>query len=461
MPGNSRSQAIGLSKTQLRLVALTLIMVGASNVTPLTTALPITLGVLIGLFGVYGKLPLVSGGELRLASVLALVASAGLIGPGIGAYLPIDRAARTSLLVLAVLSCLVAYLFGPARTGRLVATGLALLTALLTMAALFSQDWGSSIGSDVYNAHHAAGFAMSNGSNPYSEAVSFVDGNPFGEAREFEGYPYPPVALMTYGLTSSFTDPRLITVISSVAFLGGLGWLAARRTSSEASTVALSSLLVLALSPLNGLVWLMAWTEPLTIILFAGAALTWRRSTTWSGVLLGLALASKQYLIFLLPLLLLHREKGWTRRSMIALGTAAVTLLGGLGPNPAGFLRAIVGNLTTIGFRPDTQSLPGLANDLGVGFVLPNWLWITLSLVFVALIARSSTTRAGFMVRAALGLGVAFSLGLAFPNYWFLVAGLLGIGLVLDTVDTSSGSTPEVETDSGQGSRQETRIAGV
>jgi hypothetical protein len=146
---------------------------------------------------------------------------------------------------------------------------------------------------------------------------------------------------------------------------------------------------------------------------------------------------------------------------VIALGTAAVTLLTGLGLSPAGFLRAIVGNLTAIGFRPDTQSLPGLANDLGMGFVLPNWLWITLSLVFVALIARSSTTRGGFMVRAALGLGIALSLGLAFPNYWFLVAGLLGTGLVLDTADAFSDSTVEFETGSVQGSRQETRIAGV
>jgi hypothetical protein len=36
------------------------------------------------------------------------------------------------------------------------------------------------------------------------------------------------------------------------------------------------------------------------------------------------------------------------------------------------------------------------------------------------------------MIRAGLGLGAAFVLGMAFPNYWFLVAGLLGLGSALD-----------------------------
>jgi hypothetical protein len=440
---------------------VTLITVGASNVTPLTTALPITAGVLVGLLSVYGKFPPVNGGELRLASILALVVSTGLIGPGIGAYVPSDRVVGTSLIVVAAVACLIAYFYGTSQVGRLVSVCLVLLTSLLAMASLFSQGWESPIGSDVYRAHHAAGEAIAQGSNPYSDAVRFADGNPYGEAKEFEGYPYPPVVLMTYGLTGSFTDPRIISVISSLAFLGGLGWLAVRRGSLVASGVTLSSLLVVALTPLNGLVWFMAWTEPLTLLLFAGAALTWRRSSVWSGVFLGLALASKQYLVLLLPLVLLHRDDGWRKRPVIALGSAAVSLLAGLVLGPTVFIGAIFGNLTTIGFRPDSQSLPGLANDLGLGFALPNWLWIMLSLVFVTLMARSSTTRVGFLLRAAVGLGVAFSLGLAFPNYWFLVAGLLGLGLALDQVDVFSGSTFEVVTDPRQGSRQETRIAGV
>ena len=140
--------------------------------------------------------------------------------------------------------------------------------------------------------------------------------------------------------------------------------------------------------------------------------------------------------------------------------TAAVTLIVGFVPNPSAFIQATIGNLTGIGFRPDTQSLPGLANEFGFTFLLPNWLWISLSVAVVAMLARSSRTRSGFMLRAGLGMGIAFLIGLAFPNYWFLVAGLLAIGTALEPSDQIDLDR-DPEAWAGQEARQETRIAGV
>jgi hypothetical protein len=224
----------------------------------------------------------------------------------------------------------------------------------------------------------------------------------------------------------------LVSVVSWSIFLGWFAWTAFRSRTPESSEASLSLLMLLAFSPLGSEVVFMAWTEPLSLALFLGAALIWRRSALGSGLLLGLALASKQYFVFLAPLLLLHRDQHWQRRSLVALLTAAGTMLIGLAPDPGAFVQATVGNLAGIDFRPDTQSLPGLAADLGLELLLPNPIWIGVSLMVAFLLARTSRSASGFVLRAGLGLGIAFALGLAFPNYWVLVAGLLALGTVLE-----------------------------
>jgi uncharacterized membrane protein len=213
----------------------------------------------------------------------------------------------------------------------------------------------------------------------------------------------------------------------------------------------------MSLAPLGAEVVFMAWTEPLTLVLLFAASLTWKRSTVWSGILLGLALASKQYLIFFLPLLILHRDDGWRPRATAAIASAAATVGVGMVMGPSSFLQSTLGNLAGIGFRPDTQSLPGLANELGIAFLLPNWLWIGVSLAVMALLARSSRSRADFFLRGGLGLGIALLVGQAFPNYWYLVAGMMVIGSLLEVGDASAAESVSHP----HGRRHEARIAGA
>jgi hypothetical protein len=391
---------------------------------------------------------------------MAAVLVAGLLGRPIAAWPESIMYARPWAEGVGLLTCTVAFVGGHQAVGRRVCTVLSLLVAVGVMVVSIGGEWSSPLGSDVYHAHRSAGGALEAGENPYSDAVTFDDGNPFApEDRVFVGYPYPPVTLSAYGIAGAFTDPRLI---STVAWLGFLGWLGLRAWSSRVDgspSVSLSALLMMSLASVGSEVWYMAWTEPLTLLLFLVAALTWKKSTTGSGVLLGLALASKQYLILLLPLVALHRDVGWRRRSITAVLTALFTLLLGLLPDPQAFIQATVRNLTLIGFRPDTQSLPGLMNEIGLEVLLPNWVWIGLSLVVVAALAVSSKTRAGFVTRAGLGLGIAFLLGLAFSNYWFLVAGLLVIGTVVNTMDTTedAGDAAQIPSRSAAAARHENR----
>jgi len=455
------SISLTLSKTSLRLLGISLILLGATH-GALVSSISVVIGVGLLIWGLRARLPSTTGAEHRWAAVASAVLMTGLLGRPIATLPASILYSRPLAIGIGAAACVVAFIGGHNRIGRRIATGLALCVAVLTIATLVGSEWSSTLGSDVYHAHRLAGAAVTSGQNPYTDAVQFADGNPFASSdRVIDGYPYPPVTLSAYAMAGAFTDPRLISAICWLAFLG---WLAVGSWSTrqdQSAGVGLSTLLLMSLAPLASEVWYMAWTEPWTLLLFMAAAISWKRSSIGSGILLGLALASKQYLIFLLPLLLLHREEGWRRRSMAALITAGVTLMAGLLPGPTAFFQATIGNLTSIGFRPDTQSLPGLASELGISVMLPNWLWIGISLLTVLVLARTSRTRSGFMLRAGIGLGVAFLLGLAFPNYWFLVAGLLAIGTVLEPEDEMGSMTDRVPGTAIQGRRQETRIAGV
>jgi hypothetical protein len=421
-----------LSRAQLRLLGIALITLGASHVSPGVSAGLVIAGLGFAFAGTFGQFPPTNGSEVRWAAATSLVILVGLVGPPIGTYPSSIAGVRPSLIVVGGMACLVAFGLGHRRTGRLVAVALVLGVSVITTVALMTQEWNSAVGTDIYHAHRAAGQALTSGQNPYTDVVRFEDGNPFQEGRVFEGYPYPPVALGTYGLTGSVTDPRLVSSLAWLFFLGWLGWRAVRSQSGEASNLSLAVLMVLGLSPLISLVWFMAWTEPITLALFVVSAILWERYPKSSGLFLGVALASKQYLVFLAPMLVLHRDRGSRSRSVLAASVAGLTILVGLAPDPPAFLRSTIGNLADIAYRPDTQSLPGLLGDLGLQLNLPNIVWILVGLGVTTLLARSSTASSGFMIRAGLGLGAAFVLGMAFPNYWFLVAGLLGLGSALD-----------------------------
>ena len=452
-----------LSKTQLRVVGIASILLGASQASrPDVSAICITVGLILSLLSLRTQIPLLVGSEHRWAAL----ASAALLGAFGRLFTTLPGSllnAGAIILVSAAVMCAVAFVAGDRRWGRRIASVLAISLTVTTLVVLMADVWSSPVGTDVYHAHQLAGDALVSGQNPYTDAVTFVSGDPFAPPDTvIEGYPYPPVALSAYGIAGAFTDPRLISAVCLLAFLGWLAFGIWRTASDADSRVKFSVLMLMATAPLGSQVWFGAWTEPLTLLLFLVAALSWNRSRLWSGVLLGLALASKQYLILLLPMVVLNRDQGWRRRSIAAVVTATVTLLAGLAPNPSAFIRATIGNLTGIGFRPDTQSLPGLANEYGFSFMLPNWLWILLSLALVTVLGRSSTSRSGFMFRGGLGLGIAFLLGLAFRNYWFLVAGLLAIGTVLEPGDAAAkGNSGVRDLAAGQGAKQESRIAGV
>jgi len=336
--------------------------------------------------------------------------------------------------VCGVAACLIALPGSQRRKWMGASMAVAVAGVAIVTGQMISAEWNSDFGTDVYQGHEAAGAAIRDGENPYSEAVRFFNGSPYeGEDAIYEGYPYPPVVLLTYGLAAAFTDPRLV---STLAWFGILAWSAraAFRGRREQNT-SMAVFLLLATFPGWPLLWFTSWTEPVSLLCFLAAAVTWRRNAIVSGILLGLALASKQYMIFLAPLVLLHRDEDWVKRVMSAGATILASLLPWLLVDSAGFFTAVVGNPAQIGFRPDSSSIPGLLDRLGLRFWLPQWALLGLGLGFSAFVGRRSNSVPGFVGSTGIILGFVFAAALAFSNYWFLVMGLFSVCLVLETRD--------------------------
>lgn len=426
----------GLSRSSLSVLAVAAVTFGASSAQPVLAATAALVGLLLFSWSMGTGLPIATGDEHRWAAVAALAVLLGSLVSPLGSVPESIEPVRPLLLALAVASSGIAFVGGARLNAKRLAVALGLLLVLVAAGALVANEWNSNLGTDIYLVHQAAGSAVLDGENPYTDAVRFFDGSPYApEGRIIEGYPYPPVVLFTYGLASAFTDPRLISIIAWLAVIGWLGWKGAR--FDHGSEVALGVFLLLATIPIWSLVWYASWTEPLSLALFALATITWKKHTMVSSIALGLVLSSKQYFVFLAPLVLLHRDEIWLKRVVVVGTTVLVTLMPAALLDPGAFYTATVGNLSAIGFRPDSQSIPGMMAELGLAFLLPQWAWLVTGVAVAALLGIGSRSGSRFAGRAGLTLGLVFIVGLAFPNYWFLVAGLFGIAAVLEVQDSS------------------------
>ena len=337
------------------------------------------------------------------------------------------------------------WLFLNRRTGdrQPVLMAVAVLTVALTLlVGLIHLSETRKVSLDVNLLHRAAADAIAGGQNPYSDAVETPVGSPTAGIEEtIVGYPYPPVTALSYAMGEwVFSDPRFTSLISWVVVLTLLGVSGVRQ--KRPSTVLL--MVLLASMPGWPLLLRAAWTEPLTLALLTISFMLWHRPAG-SGLALGLGLASKQYFVVTAPLLLLHRDRGWIRRLVIAGSVVVVTIGAALAFGPADFWSAAVEYHINTPVRVDSSNLIGLLSSLGVQWAPPAVVGLVAGLLAALAVGRMSRRRDTFMIGMALTLAVSFlPASQAFANYWFLVAGLLVLGM-------ANGATAE--------SRQEARPA--
>ena len=418
-----------LPAVTLRALAVGAVSLGAVSRPPTLAASAIGVGLVLFLWSMRADQSTADNHVFRWSGILVVLIIVTHLAGSFDRVLDFEIA-RLTWLVLLVIAAALGIGWGHKRIPRYVSIAFAMLAVLTITFVMTVGEWRSDLGLDVYWMHRNAGEALFQGENPYTDAVRVFNGSPFApDGSVIEGYPYPPVVLATYAATGNQADPRLV---SSVVWIGVLAWMAwhARREGSAGDISYAMFLLMAGLAVWPG-VWFGSWTEPLSIGLLLLTAVMWRKRPLWSAITLGLAIASKQYFIFLAPLLLLQKGEQRWKRLLVSVGVAAGTVVIGLIPDPNAYLNATVFNLSEIGFRPDSQSLSGLFASYGFDFYLTPLAWLALGLALAVVVSRGAKSAADFVGRGGLILGLAFFFGQAFVNYWFLVAGLFAISALL------------------------------
>jgi hypothetical protein len=315
-----------------------------------------------------------------------------------------------------------------AWTGRrgIIIGGTVIVIALITGISMIHAVKDAGI--DVVQLHRQTAMALARGENPYGASVSVPNGSPdVPPGSMIVGYPYPPVAAVVYASSTWLSgDPRWASLASWIV-LAVCGLLLFRGQGAA------SALPFLLLSVLPG--WAMmlrtGWTEMLSAALIALAAVTWKRPVV-SGIALGAALGSKQYLIVALPVIVFYRGEGWRHRSAAALAAAALCVVPAFAWSAADAWRSMVLFHAQTPARTDSSNFAGVLALLGIHWSPPVWIGVGVSLLLVSLLARRAAGPAGpgGLLRAmAAGLAAFFLLSSqAMPNYWFLVAVVAALG---------------------------------
>jgi hypothetical protein len=217
-------------------------------------------------------------------------------------------------------------------------------------------------------------------------------------------------------------DARWAEMLLLIGASAAVAWQVHRRGGARLGLAAF-----VALVPGSLVVVQQSWTEPLLLAaLVATAVLADRGRPLWAAAAFGLALATKQHIVLLLPLLLLWR---WRARDLaVAAGVAASLTVPFLLANPVRFTGCTVGYFLTA---------PPPPSSLSLWLHVPAWAQLPLlvaGLLAGYLIAWCCCPRdgSGLLLAAAV---VFTTFGLVnkqtFLNQWWLVAALVTAGLAM------------------------------
>jgi hypothetical protein len=358
----------------------------------------------------------------------ALIAAGFLLAVGLAAWL-LGPFVAAIAAILTPLALWVGYL---AMRGKLEELGPRMLATALLVIMVLTIGFVRIVAYDppvidVLDLHIAAADALLDGDNPYTD-VAVVDTSPTAEEGDlWVGYPYPPLTLAAYaGAEILFGDPRWASVIAVIVavVLIARPWQALTRPQAGA-LIALA--LALVTQPMLGDIVRSAWTDPIAIPLLVGGGLLWRRNPALSAVLLGLAFGTKQYFILALPLLLVWGDDYRWKRTAIASGVAALTVLPAFVAHPRGAWEALVAALLDTPLRLDSIGMAG------IGFDIPFWLMLVASVGVALWMGWRGGPASRFMLGLSATVAVALLLGSqAFLNYWFFVGAVVIVALASD-----------------------------
>jgi hypothetical protein len=338
------------------------------------------------------------------------------------------------------------------RKPRLAGAGaLACCLALSTLAGTLVIEESPNPRIDVFGIEQGGAKALLAGKNPYSQSYA----NPytplqterfFGDRRtELKQYPYPPLSLawctLGYALGG---DVRWSLLVAELLIPILLFYLA--RRCGHPPRVALGLAVLEIVHPRGALVLEQAWTESLigSAFLLLLLVLVGRPRVLLGGAVLGVFLASKQYSVVILPLLLLRRVVPRSYRGPALAVVAAVTvpfLVWGV----SDFLDDVVLFQLRQPARDDAMSLPGLV-QWSTGVRLPGFIAVVAATGALAFWWRKVTDARRLPLAAACVYGVFFlTAKQSFCNYYYFL-GIVVLAAAATTPAQFAMAAPEEAT---------------
>ncbi len=278
---------------------------------------------------------------------------------------------------------------------------------------------------DVYDYLKKGALGFISGQNPYSMVYTkmYKDVNP-----DFYSY-LPGMIFLTLPFVFFFGDPRY-TVIAAELMVALIIYRIYRKNNGKY----IYSLLVLN-NPISLYMVEQSYTEPIILFLLVLFAWSMVKNKKIAAILsFGIALATKQYMIFLLPLIM-RFKMDFKKKLFISLGailTAAVLIIPFYLWSPVDFLHDAL--FLQLNFPPRYEGLTlfsflhqyGITYNAIVGNIL-----IAAGLIFVYIRKKINISQFFYLSSFAF-LIIFFFNKWAFINYYYLISQLLLIGAIFD-----------------------------
>jgi hypothetical protein len=326
------------------------------------------------------------------------------------------------------------------RSQRRVLAAIVLAASLIMCGALVIVTSEEPV-IDVLMAHQAAADAVASGMSPYNPEVVVEDTSPYAPSGHgIVGYPYPPLTAYSYVLGEwVFGDARWLSLLllAATAALFAFMW---------GSPIPKPASVLLATLPGWPIVLFLGFTEPLTILLLCACLITWDKEPWIATVAGGLAIASKQYMLVVAPLLLVYAYRREPKRALVMTLAGIATVAPFAIADWNDMVRSTFTNLAELPIRPDGSSIQGLLLNLGSEIEIPLWLSLGFPLCISLILAFKARSRREVALGACIALTSFFLLGSqAFINYWFLVAcvAVLAYGLPEVPLAVESSISPK------------------
>lgn len=290
---------------------------------------------------------------------------------------------------------------------------------------------------DVFFIQQASSKALLHGQNPYTVIIPNIYDNIklYGKdllnadgTLNFSN-PYPPLSI--YFATLGYLIGGDVRYAYLLAIIISIGIIAFLHHGREARLAAF----ILLFTPRVFFVLEQSWTEPLVLLCFALIIFCAVHRPRWIPFMLGLFFASKQYLLFLIPLSLLifpiPLNSSWYKHLKpfiwIVLVMFVVSAPLAFWNLPA-FIWNVGGIMWHYIFRPDSLSYLALYsaifNHPPPQYVILSLIALTLSFLIIWRFASRDIT--GLTLSIAWGLIIFFAFNKqAFCNYYFLVISLI------------------------------------